>query len=376
MGYRQPGTEAAFFSWLGHTMSVSAASSLVITHVLPGQMGFLAALGRTTRIAAILAKPSSANPEILAETAARYPCDRADRGRCADPQWLVSYVSDRTEGRRAVLSDMGGYFAPALAELCAALPGQIAGVVEDTENGHRRYEALPELPCPVYSVARSPLKEPEDRLAGEAIVFSAEALLRQLGQVLQGRQACVLGHGKVGAGIASALRARHVHVLVVDSDPVRQAQAIAAGYAFADLSEALSCADLVLSATGSRALGMKHLPLLRDGALLAAATSRDDEFDLDGLDSPGNGYSREDVIPGISRFSARWNSFFLLGDGNALNFQHTSAIGPAIHLVKAEITAAAALLASEEHAPGFYAVPPARRAQIAAAWVDTFGPGR
>lgn len=56
---------------------------------------------------------------------------------------------------------MGGYFAPALGALCAALPGRIAGVVEDTENGLRRYEALSELPCAVYSVARSPRKEPE-----------------------------------------------------------------------------------------------------------------------------------------------------------------------------------------------------------------------
>jgi adenosylhomocysteinase len=278
-----------------------------------------------------------------------------------------------------VLSDVGGYFAPALSELCAALPGRVAGVVEDTENGHRRYEALPELPCAVYSVARSPLKEPEDRLAGEAIVFSAETLLRELGEVLQGRQACVVGYGKVGAGIASTLHARHVRVLVVDSDPVRQAQAITAGYGFAELTEALSCADLVFSATGSRALGMKHLPLLPNRAFLAGATSRDDEFDLAGLGSPGDGFVREEVIPGVSRFrGAPGKSFFLLGDGNAVNFQHTSAIGPAIHLIKAELTVAAALLAGEDHVPGFYAVPAARRAAIAAAWIDVFGsrPGR
>jgi len=53
-------------------------------------------------------------------------------------------------------------------------------------------------------------------------------------------------------------------------------------------------------------------------------------------------------------------------------------MGSAIHLVKAEMTVAAALLAEEQHAPGFYEVSSAHRASIAAAWVDTFGsrPGR
>ncbi|WP_256790315.1 MULTISPECIES: adenosylhomocysteinase [Frankia] len=366
---------AAFFAWLASTLPVTSAASLVITHLLPGQMEFLSALGHTTRIAAVLPKPKSANEFVLEETARVYRCDELDRVRFADPDWLVGYIRSRAEGRRVVLVDIGGYFAPALQELCVRLPGQVAGVVEDTENGQRRYEALPELPCPVFSVARSPLKEPEDRLVGQAIVFSVETLLRHLGEVMQGRQACVLGYGKIGAGIAAALHSRHVRVLVLDTDPVRQAQALSVGYASADLTEALACSDLVFSATGNRALSAKHLPLLKEGAFLAGATSRDDEFDLGGLLEPGSGYLRSSILPGVSRIrSQNGRSFFLLGNGNAVNFLHTSAMGSAIHLVKAEMTVAAALLAEQPHLPGFYEVAPAQRASIAAAWVDMFGP--
>ncbi|MEU4234868.1 adenosylhomocysteinase [Nonomuraea sp. NPDC026600] len=365
---------AAFFTWLASTLPITSAASLVITHMLPGQMDFLNALGHATKIAAVLPKPKSANDFVVEQTASRFRCDELERARFADPDWLTGYVRDRAAGGRVVLTDIGGYFAPALAELCARLPGQIAGVVEDTENGHRRYEALPELPCPVYSVARSPLKEPEDRLVGEAIVFSVETLLRHLGDVLQGRQACVLGYGKIGAGIAAALHSRHVRVLVLDIDPVRQAQALSVGYGSAELAEALSSCDLVFSATGSRALAIKHLPLLREGAFLAGATSRDDEFDLSALSAPDSGYVRAELIPGVSRIrSDEGRSFFLLGNGNAVNFLHTSAMGSAIHLVKAEMTVAAALLAEEQHAPGFYEVSPPYRASIAAAWVDAFG---
>ncbi|SEH01774.1 adenosylhomocysteinase [Nonomuraea solani] len=369
-----PAPADMFFSWLASTLPATDAASLVISHLLPGQMDFLSALDHTTPIAAVLPKPKSVNALVREETAAAFRCDRLDRVRCADPRWLTDYVGERAQGRRVVLSDVGGYFAPALAALCAALPDQVAGVVEDTENGHRRYEALPALPCGIYSVARSPLKEPEDRLVGEAIVFSVETLLRHLGQVLPGRQACVLGYGKIGAGIAAALHARHVRVLVVDSDPVRQAQAIAVGYGSAGLSDVLACADLVFSATGNRALGMQHLPFLREGAFLAGATSRDDEFDLAVLARPGDGMVREELIPGVSKISAGCGkSFFLLGNGNAVNFLHTSAMGSAIHLIKAEMILAAALLAEQQHAPGLYEVPAAARAATAAAWVETFG---
>lgn len=367
---------AGFFSWLTSTLPATDVSSLVITHLLPGQMDFLGALGSTTPIVAVLPKPKSANQLVLEETAATFPCDPLDRSLCADPEWLINYVAERSAGHRVVLSDVGGYFAPALDALCAALPDQIVGVVEDTENGHRRYATLPQLPCAIYSVARSPLKEPEDRLVGEAIVFSVETLVRHLGEVLQGRQACVLGYGKIGAGIAAALHARHVRVFVVDIDPIRQAQALAVGYESADLTEALTGADLVFSATGNRALSMKHLSLLRNGAFLAGATSRDDEFDLSGLGEPGSGYVRTELIPGIAQIgSDQGKAFYLLGNGNAVNFLHTSAMGPAIHLVKAEMTVAAALLAVQDHKPGFYEVPTGHRAAIAAAWVDYFGPG-
>lgn len=366
----------AFFSWLATTLPATDAAAVVITHVLPGQLAFLAALDRTARVAAVLPKPWSVNQAELARTAAGYRCDLLDRALCADPAWLARYVAGCAGRHRVVLLDVGGYFAPALTGLCAALPGQVAGVVEDTENGHRRYEALQELPCAVYSVARSPLKEPEDCLAGEAIVFSAEALVRQLGCVLVGRRACVVGYGKVGAAIAAALRARHVLVDVVDADPVRQVHATTVGYGSASLEEALPHASLVFSATGSRALGMRHLPLLRAGAFLAGATSGDDEFDLGGLASPGSGYAREEAAPGVLRFrGGTGNEFLLLGEGNAVNFLHASAIGPAIHLVKAELAAAAGLLVAEEHPPGFHAVSADRRAAIATAWTSAFGRG-
>ncbi|GII78431.1 adenosylhomocysteinase [Sphaerisporangium rufum] len=366
------GGAEAFFAEVVAGLPASTAAAVVVTHLLPGQMDFLAAFEHVAQVVAVLPKPKSADLRIRKQVEAVHRCDVLDRARFTDPLWLTAYLEDRAAGRRLVLADIGGYFAPALAELCGTFSGQIAGVVEDTENGLRRYLQLDPLPCPVYSVARSPLKEPEDRLVGEAIVFSIESLLRRMGEILPGRRACVLGFGKIGSGVAAALHARHVVVTVRDTDPVRQAQAIAAGFHSMPLPEALSGADLVVSATGRHAIGMEHLPLLREGAFLAGATSGDDEFDLGSLTGETSGFIRQDVIDGVVRYGRQGRAFFLLGNGNAVNFLHTSAMGPAIHLVKAEIVAAAARLLSEPHEPALYEVPARTRARIAAAWVDKF----
>lgn len=366
-----------FFNGVSQMLPATDTACVTVTHLLPGQIDFLGALDAISKLTAVLPKPKSADPRTRNTVLKHFVVDGLDRSRFADPQQLLLYLESRLAGQRAVLVDIGGYFAPALEEVCARFSGEIVGVVEDTENGQHRYQALRRLPCPVYSVARSPLKEPEDRLVGEAIVFSVETLLRRLGEVMPGRRGCVLGFGKIGAGIAAALHARHVAVTVLDTDPIRQAQALARGYGTAPLHAALGSSDLVFSATGSRALELNHLPLLRSGAYLAAATSRDDEFAFDVGElsrARGSGFARHEVLPGIARYSRAGHSWHLMGNGNAVNFLHSSAIGPAIHLIKAEILAAVALLGSQSHDPGMHEVPAELRSRIAELWVSCFHP--
>jgi adenosylhomocysteinase len=93
----------------------------------------------------------------------------------------------------------------------------------------------------VFSVARSPLKHPEDFLVGQSVVFSGEALVRGHGEILPRGEACVVGFGKLGNSIARILHAKHVRVTVYDEDPVRTTQALAQGFRVAtSLPEALS----------------------------------------------------------------------------------------------------------------------------------------
>lgn len=347
------------------------AATVVITHLLAERPAFLRAVGRVCEIAAVLPKPKSIDAGALREIQAVMPVDQLDRERFADPSLALEYLESRAAGRRVALLDVGGYFAPALDQICARFSGGLAGVVEDTENGHQRYTALGKLPCPVFSVARSPLKDPEDYLVGQSITFSAEALIRSRGDILNGRSAAVIGYGKIGRSIAAMLHAKHVAVTVYDCDPVRRAQALAQGYpATPTVAQALAGAGMIVCATGNLALREDDFAQIANGAYIASVTSSDDELELDAL----NGlYQCAPSGPHVTRYARTGHFFYLLADGNAVNFLHGASVGAFIFLVQAEILAALALLASgAQPEPGLHELDHTERSRIAALWLRYF----
>ncbi|TDB80995.1 adenosylhomocysteinase [Actinomadura sp. KC216] len=349
----------------------SAASAVVITHLLGERPAFLRAVGRLAEIAAVLPKPKSIDMTVLHEITGKMPVDELDRAAFSDPGYALDYLETRAAGRPVVLLDVGGYFAPSLEHLCARFSGRLIGVVEDTENGHRRYEALGKLPCPVFSVARSPLKDPEDYLVGQSVTFSAEALIRSRGDILQGRPAAVIGYGKLGRSIAAMLHARHVGVTVYDSDPVQRTQAMSQGFRTAPaLGQAISGAGVIVCATGNLALKEDDFARVANGAYIASVTSSDDELELEALDGL---YERTPSGPHVTRYARTGHYFYVLADGNAVNFLHGASVGAFIFLVQAEILAALGTLAAADgYESGLHQLDRTERSLIAATWLRYF----
>ncbi len=323
-----------------------------------------------SELRAVLPKPKSIDTSARREIEQTIPCDELSRDLFNDADTAVTYLETRAAGEDVVLLDVGGYFAPSLSALCDRFSGRILGVVEDTENGHQRYAEYAKLPCPVVSVARSPLKDPEDFLVGQSVVFSAEALMRGRGDILPGRPALVIGFGKLGSSIARLLHAKGVQVTVYDIDPVRRAQALSQGFAVAqDRDRAIRRAGLVLCATGALALRGEDFPQLRNGAYVATVTSSEDELELDGLP---DGYARAHSGDSVTRYSTTGHYFYLMNNGNAVNFLHGASVGPFIFLVQAEILAGVRVLARGDLDPGMHEVPAEDRAAIAATWLNYY----
>jgi adenosylhomocysteinase len=345
-------------------------TTLVITHLLPERPVFLGAMTAVSTVGAVLPKPRSIHQPTLDDVRRTFQVHDLTREQFTDETRALDFLEDTAGGQDVVLVDIGGYFAASLDTLAGKFSGRILGVVEDTENGHQRYAALGPLPCPVVSVARSPLKDCEDHLVGRSIVFSTDALVRARGDILTGRSGCVIGFGKIGRAIAQTLRAQDIRVTVYDSDPIKRVQAHSLGFrTSACTAEGVRDAELVLCATGNLALRREDFAALRNGAYLGSVTSSEDELDLEGIHDL---YQRSSVSDHLTRYEVTGHYFYVLADGGAVNFVHGAAVGAYIHLVQAEILAATAALSHAQFSPGLHEISAADRDVIARIWLHHF----
>jgi adenosylhomocysteinase len=264
---------------------------------------------------------------------------------------------------RVVVCEIGGYCAGALSTVFTSLGHRFAGVVEDTEAGHRRYESLERVEVPVVSAARSPLKEAEDRLIGASVAFSIERQIRSRGRTLVGMKTLVLGYGKIGFGSATALRSRGAQVAVWDESAVQRVRAVSDGYPVPERSAALRDAELIVGATGVASVQRDDFQILRGGAILASASSKQVEFEL----PPARRVDPHGVLV-VERGDL--GDVRVLAGGHPVNFVDGAVVGPALRLVQAELLAATAAVAAGGLSPGLAEVDSDTRRWLAELWLE------
>lgn len=205
-------------------------------------------------------------------------------------------------------------------------------IIEDTENGHQKYETeKPRLK--VVSVARSPLKDNEDFLVGQSILFSADSILRKEGVLLQYLKCSVLGFGKIGKSISFHLLQKGIKPSVFDINPIKRIEAYNNLCAIPAREEVIYKADIIFSATGNKSLDVDDFRKVKDGCFIFSVTSSDDEFHFN---FNKNEYQINDKEK-IFKYSNNNNFFFLVNNGNAVNFLHNAVMGDFIHLVRTEM---------------------------------------
>lgn len=320
----------------------NSTRAVVITHLVNGRELFIDALNEVVEVGVIIPKPSSINQATLQKVSSRYRVERFSRHELSNLQTAERVLNDASTVAPLVVLDIGGYFAPAADSLKLALGERFLGIVEDTENGHQKYQTHDTQSVPVFSAARSPLKETEDHLVGESIVHSAEHLLRGQDVLTKGKHCAVIGFGKVGRSIAYMLRNRGSNVRVYDRDPLKMVLAESHGFQTnSNKRLLLSNSQIVFCATGSEALSGTDYYSLRPGAFVSSVTSADDELDLAFLRQH---FRSKEVGEHVSLLRSGKSFFHLLSNGNAVNFLHGASVGPHIALVQAELLAASALL--------------------------------
>ena len=331
-----------FASIIKPSRYLNIESALVVMHANVEFMNFFSALESVIKIAGVIPKASSKKFANLNALSHRYPVLDIDRRAIlANPAKFIKTIDGLTKNERFVIIDMGGYFSHVALDMTNKFDGQMIGSVEDTENGHQKYAALirqrdpDESLVPVISVARSPLKEPEDSLVGQAIVFSAEAIMRSQGLILLGRRVGVIGFGKIGRSIAFSLLSRGSRVDVFDSNPILLASALSLGFHTSPRADFLRSADILFCATGNESLSMADVEFFKNGLHIFCATSSDDEF------SSCLRYRIGRFLPSGSKTTCKISfsnkCIFIHNEGNSINFVHGAVVDNFIELVQGEI---------------------------------------
>lgn len=360
--------ERRFYHFISKANRVDQPFGIIaVQHFLPGINYFVDALDTIGDVIGLIPKKKSEDITIVGELSKRYHIIHHDKHSGKLFTELVQLINNY-DGR-TVLIDIGGYFAPYIDNFSSFVGDKVIGIVEDTENGHQKYEALQSPSLPIFSVARSELKAMEDNLIGQSIYFSTDAFLRQVNRLIQFMTCGVIGYGKIGKSIAKAVLRSGSRPFVCDLDPVRLIEASNDGCIVLSKAELLAQSDVVFCATGRKSISTSELLPLKDTAFIASVTSADDEFDFADLDTQ---YQFEDIAPSIRRYYRLDKSFHLLEKGNAVNFAHKAVVGDYIHLVKGEMIACMNELVQGTPPLGLSALGKEKKHEVARLWLKAF----
>jgi adenosylhomocysteinase len=162
----------------------------------------------------------------------------------------------------------------------------IKGVSEETTTGvHRLYDLSKQgkLPFPAINVNDSVTKSKFDNLYGckESLV---DAIRRATDVMLAGKVACVAGFGDVGKGSAASLRNGGARVLVTEVDPICALQAAMEGYEVITMEEAMTRADIFVTATGNMdVITLDHMRAMKNMAIVCNIGHFDSEIQIGAL---------------------------------------------------------------------------------------------
>jgi adenosylhomocysteinase len=168
----------------------------------------------------------------------------------------------------------------------AELARSIKGVSEETTTGvHRLYIMAKEgkLLFPAINVNDSVTKSKFDNLYGcrESLV---DGIRRGTDVMMAGKVAMVAGFGDVGKGSAASLRQAGCRVLVSEVDPICALQAAMEGYEVTTMEDAVSRADIFVTATGNKdVITLDHMRAMKDRAIVCNIGHFDNEIQVAGL---------------------------------------------------------------------------------------------
>lgn len=359
--------------------ALGSARLIVLEHLLPTTERFLIHLRNSgAEVFSVIGKPYSVDQHVHDRlvssglTVAVQSYRDLEETDFLDHLLSAAVAESAKDKKQVLILDVGGYFAEPLVRAPVESAQFIAGVVEDTTFGHNRYvRAAPDIKVPVFSVARSQLKEIEAHFVGRDAAAALEHVLRTIGVSFAGRKALVIGYGMIGSAVAHALRTFGLDVHVYDKHDHRNLRAFIDGFYVHKKRKLLESADIIFAATADTALTYDEIEECKDNVILASVGSKDTEFAIAALKEQAIAAQKHGQHL-VSYKLSNSKRIVVVRDGTAVNFLLPSMPTEILDLVFSEILICAMLILKRQsdYPPGrLYQTAPTFLNSIAKDWL-------
>jgi len=234
--------------------------------------------------------------------------------------WCIKQtIVGKPDWKPNMLLDDGGDLTAIMHNEYQDLMKDIKGVSEETTTGIKalnKMEKDKSLLVPAINVNDSVTKSKFDNLYGcrESLV---DGIRRATDVMMSGKIAIVAGFGDVGKGSAASLRQSGARVLVTEADPICALQAAMEGYEVVLMEEAISRADIVVTATGNKDIvTADHMREMKDRAILCNIGHFDNEIQVEALKN----YKWDEIKPQVHEIELPSKKrIILLAEGRLVN---------------------------------------------------------
>jgi len=234
--------------------------------------------------------------------------------------WCIKQtIEGKKEWKANMLLDDGGDLTAMMHSDYKDLLKEVKGVSEETTTGIKALNKMEKdgsLMIPAINVNDSVTKSKFDNLYGcrESLV---DGIRRATDVMMSGKVAIVAGFGDVGKGSAASLRQSGARVMVTEADPICALQAAMEGYEVVLMDEAISKADIVVTATGNiDIVTADHMRNMKDRAILCNIGHFDNEIQVEALKN----YKWTEVKPEVDEIElVDGKRIILLAKGRLVN---------------------------------------------------------
>jgi adenosylhomocysteinase len=198
----------------------------------------------------------------------------------------------------------------------------VKGVTEETTTGVLRlyqFAAAGELAFPAINVNDSVTKSKFDNKYGTRHSL-IDGINRGTDVLIGGKKVLICGYGDVGKGCAESMAGQGARVQVTEIDPINALQALMDGFDVVTVEDAISQADIVVTATGNfDIILLEHMKAMKDQAILGNIGHFDNEIDMAALER--SGATRLNIKPQVDQwtFGDTGKSIIVLSEGRLLN---------------------------------------------------------